>query len=123
MKMRFFSSLLPFLLPFCAASQVLDPALLTKPATEAWPTYNGDYSGRRFSPLTQINKDNIKHLGLAWVYRLRTGATPRAIIGGEGPMPTAPPSDPGVSTIKSTPLMVDGVLYLSSPDNAWAEWI
>jgi alcohol dehydrogenase (cytochrome c) len=33
---------------------------------ETWPTYNGDYSGRRYSSLTQINKDNVKSLKLAW---------------------------------------------------------
>ena len=49
-------------LPVCA--QMLDPALLTKPATDAWPTYNGDYSGRRFSTLNQINQSNVKHLTL-----------------------------------------------------------
>ena len=33
------------------AAQGLDPAALLKPPTDTWPTYNGDYSGRRFSPL------------------------------------------------------------------------
>jgi len=42
-------------LPAILPAQLLDPSLLTKPATDAWPTYNGDYSGRRFSTLTQIN--------------------------------------------------------------------
>src|SRR3989442_312386 len=50
----------------------LDPALLTKPPTDAWPTYHGDYSGRRYSTLTQINAQNVKQLTLAWVYRLNT---------------------------------------------------
>jgi alcohol dehydrogenase (cytochrome c) len=40
--------LLLILLPAIAPAQVLDPVLLTKPATDSWPTYNGDYSGRRF---------------------------------------------------------------------------
>ena len=40
-------------------SQVLDPAKLLKPPTDAWPTYNGDYSGRRFSTLRQINQLNV----------------------------------------------------------------
>lgn len=120
MKNRFLLNLIPLLFPLCAWSQLLDPALLTKPATDAWPTYNGDYSGRRFSTLSQIDQSNVKHLSLAWVYRLRVGPTPRAIIGGEGPKPEGPPNDPGVSTIKSAPLMVNGVLYFSTPDNAWA---
>ena len=29
----------------------VDPAKFTEPPTTSWPTYNGDYSGRRFSPL------------------------------------------------------------------------
>src|SRR5947207_8277954 len=48
----------------------LDPALLGKPPADAWPTYNGDYSGRRFSTLKQISTSNVKNLTLAWVYRL-----------------------------------------------------
>ncbi len=51
-------------------AQGLDPASLTKPATDSWPTYSGDYSGRRFSSLTQINQTNVKNLGLAWVGHL-----------------------------------------------------
>jgi len=41
------------------SAQGLDPALLLKPPTGAWPTYNGDYSGRRFSPLALINSSNV----------------------------------------------------------------
>jgi glucose dehydrogenase len=61
-----------------------------------WPTYNGDYSGRRYSSLAQINQQNVKTLTVAWVAQMR-----------------------GV-TIKSTPLMVNGILYLTTPDNVWA---
>ena len=70
--------------------------------------------------LTQINEKNVKHLSLSWIFRVKVGPTPGAIIGGVGPMPEGPPTDPGVSTIKATPLMVNGVLYFSTPDNAWA---
>src|SRR5881296_2939223 len=62
----------------------LDPALLTKPPTDAWPTYHGDYSGRRYSTLNQINAQNVKNLALAWIYRLNTSSA-SAIVGGEGP--------------------------------------
>src|ERR1022692_2149296 len=113
-------ALLIALLPVSVHGQILDPVLLTKPATDAWPTYNGDYSGRRFSSLRQINKWNVKSLSLAWIFRIKVGATPGAIIGGEGVLPEGPPTDPGVSTIKATPLMVKGILYFSTPDNAWA---
>ena len=80
--------------PF-AAAQSLDPAALLKPATNTWPTYNGDYSGRRFSTLDQINATNIHSLTLAWIYFAH-------------------------QELKSTPLEVNGILYFTSPDNVWA---
>ena len=106
-------------------AQGLDPALLTRPATDSWPTHNGDYSGRRFSTLNQINQSNVKHMQLAWVYRAVGGNTPGSTVGGEGAdVPdggiAAAASGPGSTTIKSTPLMVNGVLYFTMPDNVWA---
>jgi alcohol dehydrogenase (cytochrome c) len=98
----------------------LDPASLVKMPTDSWPTYHGDYSGRRYSTLTQINSDNVRTLTLAWVYRLNTSQA-LANIGGEGPdVAPAAANGFGPPTIKSTPLMVNGVLYFSSPDHVWA---
>ncbi|HXU20364.1 MAG TPA: acido-empty-quinoprotein group A [Verrucomicrobiae bacterium] len=108
------------LLPLALTAQMLNPALLTKPATNAWPTYNGDYSGRRFSPLTQINQSNVKGLTLAWVHRFIGGpGFGNVIVGGEGPG-DAPANNFFGNSIKATPLMVNGVLYFATPDNAWA---
>jgi glucose dehydrogenase len=90
----------------CAAlfGQGLDPVKLLKPPTDTWPTYNGDYSGRRFSPLKQINAENVRDLGLAWVYHADTG----------------PGATPFGDQIKSTPLELNGVLYFTLPDHTWA---
>jgi alcohol dehydrogenase (cytochrome c) len=79
----------------------LDPAKMLQPPTDAWPTYSGDYTGRRFSPLTKINSTNAKNLSLAWVYRVNA-------IGAGG------------ATIKATPLELNGVLYFTIPDHVWA---
>ena len=49
------------------AGEGLDPAKLLQPPVDSWPTYNGDYSGRRFSPLTKINDPTSNSLSLAWV--------------------------------------------------------
>ena len=38
----------------------LNPADILKPLSDSWPTYSGDYSGRRHSALTQINQANIR---------------------------------------------------------------
>jgi alcohol dehydrogenase (cytochrome c) len=106
--------------PGVAVSQSLDPAELLKPSTDSWPTYSGDYSGRRYSPLTQINQATAKNLSLAFVSRLTTGAqsppgAPPTIVAGEGKAEfnTA-------ANIKGSILQIDGVLYVATPDNAWA---
>src|SRR5271165_3528826 len=97
------------LLPLCLLGvslqgQMLDPAKLLKQPTDNWPTYNGDYSGRRFSPLKQINSSNVHTLSLAWATRY-----PREAGSAGATVP-----------IKSTPLMVNGILYFTAPNNVWA---
>ncbi len=79
-----------------AADEGLNPQNLLKPLSKEWPTFNGDYSGKRFSSLSQINQSNVQKLTLAWVLQ---------------------PQSVG---IKSTPLMVNGILYFTTPDNVWA---
>ena len=49
------------------------PADLLKPLQDSWPTYNGDYSGKRYSALTQINQATVKNLTLAWMTRVTPG--------------------------------------------------
>jgi alcohol dehydrogenase (cytochrome c) len=79
------------------ASGGLTVAQIEKPSADSWPTYNGDYSGRRFSKLTKITAANVKHLSLAWIYDL-----------------------PNPGTIKATPLQIGGVLYFTTPNNVYA---
>jgi alcohol dehydrogenase (cytochrome c) len=105
-----------------AAAQGLDPASILKPLGGSWPTYSGDYSGKRYSTLTQLNQSNVKDLTLAWANRLASGAGGgrgggQTIIGGEG---TGDLAAGGGTNIKASILQVDGVLYVSAPDNAWA---
>jgi alcohol dehydrogenase (cytochrome c) len=104
------------------------PEDLLKPLKDSWPTYNGDYSGKRFSELTQIDTRNVAHLTLAWTMRFTGGTGEGApggrrgqpeenvIVGGEGP------SDLVIrgGNIKCSVLEVDGTLYFTMPDNAWA---
>jgi alcohol dehydrogenase (cytochrome c) len=114
--------------PFVLASAVLaaqgrglDPADLLKPLGDSWPTYSGDYSGKRYSSLKQINQTTVKSLTLAWTVRLIDGpgggGRPQAIVGGEGKgdWPFQPDG-----TIKGTPLMVNDTIYVTTPDNGWA---
>jgi acido-empty-quinoprotein group A len=107
----------------------------TKPPTDAWPTYHGDYKATHFSPVKQITTANARNLSVAWMYRTN-GSPEGAILAGEGPDPTPPPAAAGrggggfgggragaaVSggTIKGIPLMVNGVLYLATTNNVYA---
>ncbi len=69
---------------------------------EDWPAYGGNYHARRHSPLTQITPDNVDELELAWVYR--TGDLPEPGDGSEGEY-----------AAETTPLVVDGTMYLCTP--------
>jgi alcohol dehydrogenase (cytochrome c) len=112
-----------------AQGRGVEPSELLKPLQDSWPTYNGDYSGRRYSALTQINRSNVRNLTLAWATRLNVGAGgpgggrfgrggggASIIVGGEG----AGDVNVGGGSIKAPALEVDGVLYITMPDNAWA---
>jgi alcohol dehydrogenase (cytochrome c) len=100
-------------------AQSLDPAQILKPLSDSWPTYSGDYSAKRYSVLKVINQTNVKNLTLAWVTRVSAGsansANVQTTVGGEGAGEYA-----GGTTIKGAILQVNGILYLSTPDNAWA---
>src|SRR5580658_8033826 len=62
-----------------------------------WPTYNGDPSGNRYSKLTAIDKSNVAQLGAKWIF----------------PVPNA-------RTIENTPLVVEGIMYVSMANECWA---
>src|SRR6202050_4510032 len=91
------SALIAISSPVAALAQGVDARMLLHPPADSWPGYHGDYSGRRHSSLTQITPQNVKNLSLAWIFQTEQ---------------TVP--------IKSSPLMVDGILYFTVPDNVWA---
>jgi alcohol dehydrogenase (cytochrome c) len=109
------------------APRGVDPASLVKPLAESWPTYSGDYTGRRFSALTQITRTTVRNLTLAWVSRITTGpgmggraAGPNSapvIVGGRG---STALGVVGAASIKGSILLVDDVLYVTAPDHVWA---
>jgi len=128
---RWFGAVALWLVPVLAWGQSLDPARIAQPLSEHWLTYSGDYSGKRYSKLTQINAANVRNLTLAWVSRVTPGpgggfggrggfgGGPPAIVGGEG-TGEATGGGFGGASIRASVLAVDGILYLSTPDNAWA---
>src|ERR1700733_1638157 len=61
-----------------------NPSEFLKPLRDSWPTYNGDYSGKRYSTLSQVNQTNVMHLTLAWMTRVTPGARNTGGGGGGG---------------------------------------
>jgi quinoprotein glucose dehydrogenase len=73
---------------------------LSAGATEGdWPNYGRTPGGDRHSPLAQINRDNVAKLALAWEFRT-----------GEAGIETGNPT-----ALETTPLVIDGVMYVSTP--------
>ena len=62
-----------------------------------WPTYHGDPSGNRYSKLTQIDKTNLSRLAPRWIFPLAN-----------------------VGMVENTPLVVEGIMYVSSANECWA---
>lgn len=70
-----------------------------------WANYGNDPGGMRHSPLRQINTENVKNLKPAWTYRTGELATYEGT------------SLASKAAFEATPLMVNGVLYFSTPTN------
>src|SRR5689334_1240087 len=66
-----------------------------------WPNYANDPGAQRYSPLDQINRDNVSRLKVAWVYH-----TGEVSNGGEQRSKTG---------FENTPIVVDGTMYISTP--------
>jgi alcohol dehydrogenase (cytochrome c) len=78
-----------------AAAQVTFERLVNSAKEpQNWMTYSGDYTGKRFSALDQINTNNAHTMVAKWVYQ--TGATGK---------------------LETTPLVVDGIMYATAQDD------
>ena len=91
---RWDASAAPQLTPAAAASA----AAARGRGAGDWPYYGGDEGAQRFAPFVGIDRGNVAQLARAWVYR--TGDLPEERFGAE-----------------TTPLEIDGVLYLCSARN------
>ena len=87
----------PAMFTIAMPAQDLQDAQMLHPKPDSWPMYHGDYTGRRHIPLTQIAPRNVGDLSLAWAFQTNQPAQ-----------------------IKSSPLLVDGILYFTVPENIWA---
>ena len=62
-----------------------------------WTTYHGDPGGNRYTTLTQIDKSNVSRLTPRWVFPI-----------------------PNVGQVETTPIVVGGVMYISSANEVYA---
>src|ERR1700687_4787903 len=107
----YFAALILFL-PFCArALQVHDSvpasasvsidvsteALAAQPVADNWLSYNGDYTGRRFSRLTQITPQNVPLLRAEWVFHA-----------------------PNSNSLEVTPVVYNGIMFVTFANDAYA---
>src|ERR1043166_2823096 len=84
-----------------------------KAADGDWPMYGRDLAGTKFSPLKQVNADNVARLQPAWTLTLVD--RPQGQGRGRGVAGPPQPSNPEV-----TPIVVNGVMYLLSAGNTIA---
>ncbi|MBM3783034.1 MAG: PQQ-dependent dehydrogenase, methanol/ethanol family [Acidobacteria bacterium] len=88
--------LLALTLSLAAFAQVQHEQI-AKGAAEDWLTYAGNYAGWRYSPLNQITSANAKNLAAKWVYHV-----------------------PGARGLKSSPIVYQGVLYVTNTNSIYA---
>ncbi len=71
--------------------------LLTQPPGANWTSYNGDYTGRRYSSLHEITPENVTRLRASWIFHPANS-----------------------ERLEVTPVVVRGVMYVTSANDAWA---
>jgi alcohol dehydrogenase (cytochrome c) len=76
---------------------VAPETLSSKPVGANWLSYNGDYTGRRYSSLDQINVRNVAQLQAKWVFH-----------------------SPNSDSLEVTPVVVDGMMFVTSANDAYA---
>jgi alcohol dehydrogenase (cytochrome c) len=91
---KFFCFLVLLTLPVNAEVTYQD---LLKPAAANWLTYSGDFTSRRYSLLKQIHTGNVGSLVSKWAYSIKDA-----------------------QYIETTPLVVDGVMYLTNSNEVFA---
>jgi alcohol dehydrogenase (cytochrome c) len=80
-----------------ATADLTDKDLLVQPVAENWTSYNGDYTGRRFSSLNEINVANVAKLRAAWVFH------------------------PGnAQNLEATPVVINGMMYVTAANDVFA---
>jgi len=71
--------------------------IAASPNGKNWASYNGDYSGQRYSSLSGINTSNVSHLRAAWIFHAEN-----------------------TSRLEVTPVVYNGVMYVTASNTVSA---
>jgi alcohol dehydrogenase (cytochrome c) len=71
--------------------------LLVKPTAANWISYNGDYTGRRYSSLAEINTSNVAQLRAEWIFHARN-----------------------TDRLEVTPVVLNGTMFVTAANDAFA---
>jgi alcohol dehydrogenase (cytochrome c) len=80
-----------------ATIDVLPAALTAKQLDANWLSYNGDYSGRRYSSLSQISTSNVSQLKAAWIFHTKNS-----------------------DHMEATPIVVNGIMFVTAGNETYA---
>jgi len=80
-----------------AAIDVRPEDLVVEPPGANWISYNGDYSGRRYTSLAQITPDNAAQLRAQWIFHIRDA-----------------------NELEVTPVVVNGIMFVTAANDAFA---
>lgn len=83
--------------PISSAIDVRAEDLVVKPPAANWISYNGDYSGRRYSSLSEINVGNVSQLRAQWVFHAHNS-----------------------NRLEVTPVVVNGMMLITAANEAFA---
>jgi len=83
--------------PVSAVIDIKHADLTVSPVAANWPSYNGDYTGRRFTSLTQITPSNVASLRAQWAFHVSRA-----------------------DALEVTPVVVNGVMFITAMNDAYA---
>jgi len=83
--------------PVKAIIDISHTELNVAPPSANWPSYNGDYTGRRFSSLNQITPPNVNQLRAQWVFHAKES-----------------------DSLEVTPVVINGIMFLTAANDAYA---
>src|SRR5947207_8961297 len=105
MRKRFYGRLAFAAVALCASALLL--AQSARAPQGDWRSYGGTNWSQKYSPLDQINKDNFTNLKVAWTWRSPDHDLLKTL-------PAYPEMPLNANGLKGTPLVVNGVMYMSS---------